>query len=307
MARPYDLPSMTALVCFEAAARNLSFRDAAAELNVTPAAVSHQIKGLEDELGTALFRRQHRGVDLTETGAYLFVALQRGLEEISDAVREVRPRGDALDVVVQATTAISAFWLTPQITAFWKVRPEIVVSQMVSDTPSRNAHADLSIHYGPIPEGAEGYDELFHDHIIAVSAPGFSQAHKINCAKDLQNAPLIHVLNEETDWTDWAEWLRHFELGAPTGRRIVVNNHMIALQMAKDGAGAVLAWTGLTAPLLDSGDLMAVVPDRMPSPYPFHLRTHARATTQAKVFRDWLVGKREQSPKTRTAALRQNP
>ncbi|TGT51825.1 LysR family transcriptional regulator, partial [Mesorhizobium sp. M2E.F.Ca.ET.166.01.1.1] len=78
MPRPYDLPSMTALICFEAAARNESFKTAARELNVTPAAVSHQIKALESDLKCDLFLRRSRGVELTEKGAFLFVALQRG-------------------------------------------------------------------------------------------------------------------------------------------------------------------------------------------------------------------------------------
>lgn len=82
--RPYDLPSLTALNCFEASARKLSFKSAAAELNVTPTAVSHQIRGLETDLGQKLFRRQHRGVELTEAGVYLFHAVQRGFESISD-------------------------------------------------------------------------------------------------------------------------------------------------------------------------------------------------------------------------------
>ena len=76
--RHYDLPPMTALVAFEAAARHVGFKPAARELNVTPAAISHQVKALESELHCALFYRHHRGVELTETGAYLLVALQRG-------------------------------------------------------------------------------------------------------------------------------------------------------------------------------------------------------------------------------------
>ena len=82
MPRPYDFSSMTALICFEAAARNASFKAAAQEMNVTPAAVSHQIKALEQDLGCALFIRRHRGVELTERGAVLLVSLQRSFETI---------------------------------------------------------------------------------------------------------------------------------------------------------------------------------------------------------------------------------
>ena len=289
MDRPYDLPSMTALVCFEAAARWLSFKDAAAELNVTPAAVSHQIKGLEAELGVPLFRRQHRGVDLTETGAYLFVALQRGFEGMSDAIAEIRPKPEAEDVIIQSTTAVSAFWLTPKIAGFWRAEPGIVVSQIVSDLPVPGARADLSIHYGAMPEGDEGCRALFQDEIVAVGAPDFARERGIAGIDDLLAVPLIHVATEGTDWTGWPEWLAGFGRGAPTGRRIAVNNHMIALQLARDGVGAVLGWTGLIGPLLDSGALRLLVPDRMPSPHEFYLRTHPRASARALVFRDWLT------------------
>ena len=78
--RPYDLSSINALICFEAAARNLSFKTAAQEMNVTPAAISHQIKALETDLGISLFTRRNRGVELTEKGAYLLFALQRGFK-----------------------------------------------------------------------------------------------------------------------------------------------------------------------------------------------------------------------------------
>ena len=288
MPRPYDLPSMTALVCFESAARNLSFKSAASELNVTPAAVSHQIKGLESELDVPLFRRQHRGVDLTEAGAYLFVALQRGFEGMSDAIREIRSSVEADDVIIQVTTAVSAFWLTPQIASVWRARPEIVVSQIVSDVAAPAGRADLSIHYGAMPEDEE-CQVLFHDDIVALAAPEFAASNGIGTVADLCQAPLIHVVADGVDWTGWATWLAAFGQGAPTGRRIAVNNHMIALQLARDGAGAVLGWTGLIGPLLEAGDLTRLVPDRMPSPHVFYLRTHPRASAQARVFRDWLI------------------
>ncbi|QEW21926.1 Gcv operon activator [Marinibacterium anthonyi] len=289
MARPYDLPSMTSLVCFEAAARKLSFKDAAAELNVTPAAVSHQIKGLEDELGVSLFRRQHRGVDLTATGAYLFVALQRGFEGMSDAIGEIRGPAEAEDVVIQATTAVSAFWLTPQIAAFWRARPDIAVSQVVSDIALPGGRADLSIHYGTMPDEDESCRLLFHDDIIAVGPPTLAAG--VTSVDDLLAAPLIHMVAEGTDWTGWPEWFAALNRPVPTGRRIAVNSHMIALQLARDGAGAVLGWTGLIGPLLDSGELVQLVPDRVPSPQVFYLRTHPRASARAQVFRDWLVSR----------------
>lgn len=289
MPRPYDLPSMTALVCFEAAARHLSFKSAAEELIVTPAAVSHQIKSLESDLGGPLFRRQHRGVDLTETGAFLFVALQRGFEGISDAIRHVRAPDAAEDVIVQATTAVSAVWLTPQLVSFWKLRPDIIVSQIVSDAVAPAGHADLRIRYGAPPADDPDSRLLFRGDIVAVGTAEFARARGIATVTDLCAVPLIHVRAEGTDWTGWSDWLAHFGHALPVARGIAVNNHMIALQMARDGAGAVLGWTGLIGPMLDRGELVHLVPDWMPSPHGFFLHTHPRASARAREFRDWLV------------------
>ena len=133
MPRPYDLPSLGDLSCFEAAARNLSFKAAASELNVTPAAVSHRIKALEREVGQPLFNRHYRGVELTEAGALLFVSLQRGFEGISESVARIRSRHDRSGVSIAATTAMSGLWLTPRLAAFWKAHPGVAISQMIED------------------------------------------------------------------------------------------------------------------------------------------------------------------------------
>lgn len=287
MTRPYDLPSMTALVCFEAAARHRSFKEAAVELSVTPAAVSHQIRGLEQGLSRPLFRRQHRGVELTEAGAVLLVALQRGFEGISEAVGEIRGRAGAGDVVIEVTTAMSAFWLTPLIAAFWKAHPEIVVNQIVGDAPTTGARADLSVHYGPAPE--ENAWILFRDRIHAVAAPGFAERHGIAGAADLARAPLIHNSTEGTSWTGWPDWLSALGLPAASGPRIAVNNYMISLQMAQDNVGAVLGWSGLVDGLIEAGRLVRIGEESIPSPYPFHLREHPQASAKARIFRRWLV------------------
>lgn len=288
MSRPYDLPSMTSLVCFEAAARRLSFKAAAGELNVTPAAVSHQIRALEAELGRAVFLRQHRGVELTEAGAFLFVALQRGFSGMSEAVHELRARPEAGDVVVQATTAVSAFWLTPQITAFWKSRPEIVVSQNVTDVEPPGGRPDLSIRYGP-PRDEGETRELFRDRILALAAPDYAARHGIGGVDDLLDAPLIHLQAEGADWTGWPEWFAALGRPAPRGRRVAVDNYMIALQLARDGAGAVLGWDGLVGDLLARGALVPLTPALIPSPHAFVLTVHPRASAEARTFADWLA------------------
>ncbi|MBJ3763645.1 LysR family transcriptional regulator [Maribius pontilimi] len=288
MPRPYNLPSLRALSSFEAAARHLSFKTAARELNVTPTAISHQVRALEDDLGQPLFRRQHRGVELTAAGAYLFTTLQRSFEAISDTVDGLRGTGrDGVTVLV--STAMSALWLTPKLTDYWRLHPDSEVSQIVSDADIPDAAADLSLCYGDIDADTGDCALLFRDRICAVGAPGFARRHVITQARDLQRAPLIHMTDTRHQWTDWTGWLGALGCPAPRGHRIAVNNYMIALQMAKDGLGAVLGWDGLVGPLIEAGELDQLVDDRIVSPNCFYIKTHRRASDPARRFRDWLV------------------
>lgn len=288
MRRPYDFSSMTALICFEAAARNLSFKKAAQEMNVTPAAISHQIKALETDLACSLFVRRFRGVELTEKGAFLFLAIQRGFETISEAVAQLRGQSEAVDVTIGTTTAVSALWLTPKISAFWKLHPSVTVSQIVSDVPVGAGRCDLSIRYGNPREDGIEYRELFQDRIVAVGTDSFAAEYRITRLEDLLRAPLIHSSTEETDWTTWADWFAALSQPAPKGRGFHVNNYMIALQAAQDDVGAVLGWNGLIQSLIQAGRLRRLVPDDIPSPVPFYLKIYPRASLKARLFADWL-------------------
>lgn len=290
MPRPYDLPSMTALVCFEAASRNASFKRAAEEMNVTPAAVSHQIKALETDLGCRLFQRRNRGVELTQKGTFLFLAVRRGFEAMSDAVAEIRDRPETVDVTIRTTTAVSSLWLTPKISAFWKIHPAITVSQIVSDVPGMASRCDLSIYYGDPQESDAEYRRLFQDRIIALGTPAFAREHGVFRIDDLLRSPLVHMSNDENGWTTWADWFRALGHPAPKGRSFYVNNYMIALQAAQDDVGAVLGWDGLVGDLMQAKRLVQLVPDGIPSPVAFHLMIHPRASSKARVFADWLVG-----------------
>ncbi|MET1415824.1 LysR substrate-binding domain-containing protein [Roseibium sp. HPY-6] len=287
--RPYELPPLNALVSFEAAARHVSFKSAATELNVTPAAVSHQVKALEQHLNCVLFRRHHRGVELTETGAYLFVSLQRGFEEISDALGQLRARASKTSVTVRATTAMSALWLTPRLAQFWKSHPRISVSQIVSDTGSDSSDCDISIHYGDM-SGETGFcRSLFHDRIFALGSPRFARQNKIDSVEDLAGLPLIHLDSAGTDWTDWQDWFSALGFHGSLRNSHRVNNYVIALQAAQDDMGAVLGWDGLTRSFVESGRLVELVPEAVPSPRDYYVKLHPRASEQARLVFDWLA------------------
>ncbi|KAA8608197.1 LysR family transcriptional regulator [Salipiger aestuarii] len=288
MRKPYDLAPLGDLACFESAARNLSFKQAAQELNVTPAAVSHRIKALESELGQGLFTRQYRGVELTEAGALLFVALQRGFETISDAVVRIRARQDRAGVSLAATTAMSALWLTPRLAAFWKAHPGVAISQIIQDDGTGHG-VDLSIHYGDPAREADETRVLFHDRILALGSPEFAAAQGIRDVQDLARAPLIHTQSGTNPYTEWPDWFAAMGIEAPQGPGFYLNSYLISLNAAEDHIGAVLGWEGLLGGSLTSGRLVQLVPDAMASPSPFYLRIHNRASANARLFADWLA------------------
>lgn len=246
MPRPYDLSSITALVCFEAAARNLSFKQAAGEMNVTPAAISHQIKALESDLGCQLFIRRSKGVELTEKGAFLFVALQRGFEAISDVVSEIRDRPEAVDVTIRATTAVSSLWLTPKISAFWKFHPAVTIAQIVSDVPAQANRCDLSIHYGNPEDDHCEYRKLFQDRIVALGTPRFMAEHAISSIRDLLKIPLIHSSGEETSLDKLARLVPVTGSPLPERSQLLRQqlHHRAAERAGRHRRGSGLGWIG---------------------------------------------------------------
>ncbi len=280
---------MNALVAFEAAARHVSFTEAARELNVTPAAVSHQVKALEAELQCRLFRRHHRGVTLTETGAYLLVALQRGFEGMADATRQLRRRAARASVTIGVTTAVSALWLTPKLAQFWQSHPDVSVAQIVSDTGETPAECDLSIRYGVQTGDRSGCRVLLRDRLMALASPGFAAAHPVGSVAELAALPLIHFDSHVAGWTDWAGWFGALGHDGPLRHGHRVNNYLIALQAARDDMGAVLGWVTLARSYLEAGQLVPLLPHRIEPQEDFHVTLHAQGSRRAQLVYDWLV------------------
>ncbi|RPE64790.1 DNA-binding transcriptional LysR family regulator [Pacificibacter maritimus] len=288
MKRSYDLPSLGDLACFEATARHMSFKRASSELNVTPAAVSHRIKALELDLGQLLFERKYRGVELTEAGALLFVATQRGFSTISDCVSRLRHRQDRTGVSIAASTAVNGLWLTPRLAAFWGEHPDISISQVVQETGG-SMGTDLSICYGDPGLEDDETRVLFKGKILALGTEKFSEKHDITDISDLRNAPLIHAQAGDQRWIGWTEWFDQLGSGPPIGPEYWLNNYMISVRAAEDHIGAVLGWQNLLEGYLETGRLMRLVPDEIDDLWPFYLRIHSGASANALLFADWLV------------------
>ncbi|MGI9411377.1 MAG: LysR substrate-binding domain-containing protein [Hyphomicrobiaceae bacterium] len=291
--RHYKLPPLTTLVAFEAAARHLSLKHAASELNVTPGAVSHQIKALESELGVALFNRIHRGVSLTQPGEELQAVLTRSFQQTAATLERIRESGRNPAVTIGATTAVTALWLLPRIGAFWRVHPDVRINHRVSDQEYelRRAELDLVLRYGSGEWPEQMSLHIFDDDIIPVCSPEFAQKHRGTTLDTLDQLPLIQMEGAHAQWTTWPTWFsaQGINVGRINGPSF--NNYVIALQAAEDSAGVILGWRKLIAPIMARGGLVALTNATISAPGGYYLTwdRHRDLSPSAALLRDWLV------------------
>jgi LysR family glycine cleavage system transcriptional activator len=297
--RYYKLPPLTTLAAFEAAARHLSFKDAAQELSVTPGAVSHQIKALEGDLGAPLFRRRHRAVELTHEGEALFQALASSFAKVSQCLQTIRARGSGDVVTIGSTSAVATLWLSPSVIRFWREFPDLNVNQVVQDRPLRDtSELDLFIRYGPEKDRRFEQIELYRDQLLPVASPALAEAFEGCDLQLLARERLIHLDFEDKSWTTWDDWFRQLGYDGPISAGLRVNNYSVALQSAQDGAGVVLGWKRLVRPLLNGGHLVPIGPHALEAPLSFYVvcRPDAEMTEAARKLRNWIVSEIQSAP-----------
>ncbi len=296
--RYYNLPPLTTLSAFEAAARHLSFKDAAQELSVTPGAVSHQIKALESELNTPLFLRGHRGVVLTPDGAALFDTLSTSFLKVSQSLNLIRDHNTSNEVTIGSTTAVAAQWLSPTLTRFWRQFPDQEVFQVAQDRVFyARPDIDLFIRYGRDPHSALEQTPLYRDQLVPVASPELAQDLDGCALQDIARQRLIHLESEDTNWTGWHEWFGELGYLGPISTGARVNRYSVALQAAQDGAGLVLGWQRLITPLIDAGKLAPIQPHVLPAPHQFYLVGHPDKDLAdgVRALKDWIIKEVQQN------------
>lgn len=287
------LPPLTALRAFDAAARHMSFQRAAAELNVTPAALSFQIKSLEDHLGAPLFRRLNRAVELTEAGRTLAPGAKDGFETLSVAWRAARRVNDHASLTVTAGPAFTAIWLAPRLYSFAQAHPEIELrlSAGLSLVDLGRDEVDLAIRFGYGSEPDTMHVETILDDWVTPMMTS-DLARQYPRPVDLAQAPLIHQddIRFLDPPADWPAWFRASGLLPRiwTGQRFSQADH--ALDAALSGAGVVLGRISLGSRLIKEGRLVA--------PYRLAVRTGAQYRTlclrgtetrpHIRAFTDWI-------------------
>ncbi len=284
------LPPLASLRAFEAAARHLSFQKAAEELSVTPAAVSHQIRLLEETLGLSLFERHIRRVSLTHAGRILFPPLRDGFDMFAETLETLRFSQERRAVTLSAPTLFTARCLIPTLGQFRQDHPEfdlrLHASEAVVDLHA--GVADAAVRYGPGPFPNLVSHHLYNDCFGVVCSPRLD----IEKMEDLKSATLLHAewyRSERTsDWSQWATVAGASWLDVETGPRFTNDSH--AIQAAVAGHGVAIASLVLLHDELSSGVLVQPFGPLIEGDGYHFLTTHKNmARAEILAVREWLT------------------
>jgi LysR family transcriptional regulator, glycine cleavage system transcriptional activator len=305
------LPPLNALRAFEAIARHLSFAKAADELHVTPAALSHQIRGLEDEVG-ALFHRRTRAIELTDAGRLIYPGLHAGFESVRGAMAQLERDRSGNILVISATVGLSAKWLMPRLWRFLRAHPDVDarVSASMKLADFATEGVDVAIRLTQQLQPDLHVEKLFQDSVLPVCSPQLVEQ-GLRSAADLARFPLIHYdvptsMHAPPLWADWFAVAGLQGADATRGLKVNVADH--ALDAAVAGAGVSLSFKLIASDDVHAGRLVTPFGPELPLASGYHFVCPKGHETRPKVraFRDWLFAEMEET-KQRWAALERAP
>ena len=293
------LAPLNALRAFEAAARHLSFTKAAEELRVTPAAVSHQVKALEDTLGVPLFRRLTRALLLTDAGQGALPALREGFDRLAEASERLLAHDRDGGLKISVTTSFAGKWLVPRLDRFREAHPDIDLRIDASDTLVNFARdgMDLGIRFGTGDYPGLRADKLFADEVFPVCAPALLDGpERLRKPGDLTRFTLLHLdwNTQDETWPNWRMWLLAAGvacLEATRGPRFSMESMVI--QAAIEGHGVALGSSSLVVDDLAAGRLVRPfdLSLRAPLDFAYYLVCPEANAAQPMIaaFREWVL------------------
>ena len=293
------MPPLNALRAFEAAARHLSLTKAAEELHVTPGALSHQIRGLEDLLGLKLFERHVRSIALTSTGRQLFPGLQTGFVHIRDAVAGISDASDERILVISTPPGLTAKWLAPRLYRFSAAHPEIDVrvSSSLGNANFTTDGVDVAVRNLSVDAASDAelvIEKLVEVHLVPVCSARLIETHgPFTSPAALKGVPLIHdeSLSGRADMPTWADWFKAAGVsGVDVNRGLRFNSADHALDATVEGAGVLLAHDVLAYDELRTGRLTAPFALTLPTGRAYHFVCARRRQDHPNVqaFRAWI-------------------
>ncbi|SEQ78720.1 LysR family transcriptional regulator, glycine cleavage system transcriptional activator [Rosenbergiella nectarea] len=285
------LPPLNALKVFDAAARHLSFTRAAEELFVTQAAVSHQIKALEDFLGLKLFRRRNRSLLLTEEGQSYYLDIKEIFSALNDATRKLQARSAKGALTVSLLPSFAIQWLVPRLTSFNQQHPGIDVRiQAVDREEDKLADdVDIAIFYGRGNWPGLRVEKLYAEYLLPVCSPVLLTGERpLQSPADLEHVTLLHDASRR----DWQSWVR--QVGLPhinVQQGPIFSHSAMVLQAAIHGQGIALANNVMVQSELSSGRLVCPFNEVLSSKNAFYLVYHDSQAELGKIaaFRQWII------------------
>jgi len=289
--------SLETLRVFETAARLRGFTAAALELGTTQPAVSQQVKRLEAQLGTRLFDRIYRGIELTEAGQLLFEQVQLGLQCMNEGVAQVSAQGQREVLQVATDFAFAAFWLMPRLQRFHQAYPQVDVSLVTSERTQAMLRPDIDVAVlfgdGRFHQGESRW--LFDEEVFPVCSPRLTHGKPLS-AEALQRLPLLHLRpGQGSRWFDWAGVFRGLGLvSPPPPGQLRFDNYTLLIQAAIAGQGVAIGWGHLVDGLVEQGLLCRPVEGNLRSSRGYYAVLPPRKRRGALItgFVDWLEQER---------------
>lgn len=292
---PRRLPPLTSLRAFEAAGRHLSFTKAAAELTVTQAAISHQVKALEEYLKVALFNRLPRNLELTPAGNALLPVVRNAFDSIAHSAADVSAAADTSDLTVRLAPSFAARWLSPRLDEFRQRYPHIELSLTHSNEPVdfKRQSIDLAVTYGKGDWPDVLSEPVLSLDFFPVCSPKFLQGeHALTSVEMLGHYKLLHDSSYE-NWSAWVDLAGLTNVDAKRGT--VLDDTNVIIRAAIDGLGVALCSSAFIEDHLHSGRLVKPFGPILHVENAYYVVCPQAHLERAEVsaFRDWLISQSE--------------
>jgi LysR family transcriptional regulator, glycine cleavage system transcriptional activator len=293
---PLSLPPLTSLRAFEAAARSLSFTKAARELHVTPAAISHQIRGLENFLGVTLFQRAGRRLELTRDGQLAADHFSDAFERIARGVQALRPKARDGELAIGVTPAFATRWLLPRLPSLVAELPQVRVTLVTGTAPVDFDcdEIDVGIRFGQGGSSSTVTDLLFNEIVAPVASPAFVRRHQLRRPVDLARVRLLHdeSMRRAGRPPTWTEWLN--VAGATIAEiecGLFFDDSHLTLQAACEGQGVALGRLAYAVSDLAQGRLVLPFGQVLELDMHYQLIVPKARAQEAVIarFRQWLL------------------
>lgn len=290
------LPPLDTLLAFEAAARLLSFTRAGRELHLSQAAISQQIRSLEDKLRVKLFTRSHRAVQLTNEGREYQHTVSAILKQLAGATTDIQNIEVSPYLVIGCDQSFATQWLCPRLGRLRDRMPDVGLRIVASDDYGESLGPEVQVAVLHGDGNWPGYIaiRLFEEEVFPVCSPDYDHRQTgEDWAGWLLQAQLIELTDNHWNWMNWRLWLGGNDIDEPIAHRMLqINSYPLVIEAACDGLGVALGWRFLVDELIDSGRLLRPVEQTQISDFGYYLiyRENLQDDEIVASFRDWLFG-----------------